>query len=116
MNKISKITLGKKELVQKLIETVSKHKNLTYIKNKDISEIINLLLDVIVECIESGYDLKINGFLRLNLKLKSKRFVRNPRYGINTEIQERLGVVCKTGSKFDNAAKRLFETLKKTSE
>lgn len=103
---IGKITLGKKEITHKLIEKVSRIAELTYIKNKHVSIIFNVFLDLLVDCVSKGYNIKINGYLKVQLKRKLARLVRNPRLNINTTIESRIVAICKAGSKIAQAASK----------
>ena len=65
---------------------------------KDVAEAVNAILDVIVEALAAGDDVKITGFGGFEVKERAARTGRNPKTGEAVEIPASKYVAFSAGS------------------
>lgn len=109
MNRTSKVVLGKKEIIQKVVETMNPN-----IKKQEINNVVDVFLDVILESLSKGQQIKINGYLSLWVVINPKRTVRNPKKDELITVGERPAIKFRAGSKLKKAGIKFFNNNKKS--
>lgn len=98
MKQVSNIVLGKKEVVQKVIEELGNDISKTH-----INKVIDALLNTLESTLTKGQCIRITGYFSLEISTKPKREVRNPKTGKIITLEARKAVKMKVGSRLKNA-------------
>jgi len=89
------VALTKEKIINNIYDQVGLSKNQSRI-------VIERLLEIIKECLESGEDLLISGFGKFIVKEKSARRGRNPQTTEDLQLRARKVVVFKTSGVLRN--------------
>ena len=87
------MNLGKKTL----IDTISEH---VEISKKDISAVVDAVLDTIVETVSNGDKVSIPGFGTFEARKRAARTCRNPQTGSTMEVPAKTVPGFKAGKTF----------------
>lgn len=108
-----KVILGKKEIVQKILEKLS-----DTMTKAQITQVMDSFLSVMEESLTRGHKIKINSYFSAIVKINEARSINNPHNddrdgdGENRYIKvpQRASIKIKPGSNFKGAAETYYKT------
>ena len=86
------------DLVERVTDKL-KEKYGSAITKKDVSEIVNVFLESMIEALKGGHNIEIRGFGSFKTKIRKRRLARNPRTGEPVEVPPKSVPVFKPSKK-----------------